>query len=399
MLREMIMEIKGFKFSAVEAAIKKPGRLDLALIYSEVPAAVAAVFTTNKVKAAPLLLSMERVKEGFSRAVVVNSGNANACTGRDGMTDAMETSRLVAEGLGVPEDAVLVASTGVIGQPLPMERVRNAVPDLVRNLSSSTLADVARAIMTTDTFPKMEMRKGTAGGKQFSIAGVAKGSGMIMPNMATMLSFLVTDAAVDPSWLSELFSAAVDTSFNCITVDGDTSTNDTALIMANGMAGNPEMRKGTPDAIIFAEMVRDILLALSKQIVRDGEGATKFVEVVVKGAVSNVDARKAATAIANSLLVKTAFFGQDANWGRILAAVGYSGVEIDQDRVQLSFDDVVMVRNGVFAGGDAEPLGTEVMKKKEFTVTIDLQLGTGYAIVYTTDLSYDYVKINADYRT
>jgi glutamate N-acetyltransferase/amino-acid N-acetyltransferase len=393
------MEIKGFKFSAVEAAIKKPGRLDLALIYSEVPAAVAAVFTTNKVKAAPLLLSMERVREGFSRAVVVNSGNANACTGKQGMTDAMETARLVAEGLGVAENSVLVASTGVIGQPLPMDRVRGAIPDLVGKLSSCTPADVARAIMTTDTFPKMETRKGTAGGKQYTIAGVAKGSGMIMPNMATMLSFLMTDAAVDPSWLRGLFSAVVDTSFNCITVDGDTSTNDTALIMANGMAGNPEIRKGTPDAIIFEEMIRDILLSLSKQIVKDGEGATKFVEIVVKGAVSDADARKAAMAIANSLLVKTAFFGQDANWGRILAAVGYSGVEVDQDRALLSFDDVEIVRDGIFAGENAEFLATEILKKKEFTVTVDLQLGTGYAFIYTTDLSHDYIKINADYRT
>jgi glutamate N-acetyltransferase/amino-acid N-acetyltransferase len=393
------MEIKGFSFSAVEAAIKKPGRLDLALIYSEVPAAVAAVFTTNKVKAAPLLLSMERARGGFSRAVVVNSGNANACTGKQGMTDAMETSRLVAEGLGVTESSVLVASTGVIGQPLPMERVRGAIADLVGKLSSCSPADVARAIMTTDTFPKMETRKGTAGGIQYTIVGVAKGSGMIMPNMATMLSFLVTDAAVDPAWLRELFSAAVDTSFNSITVDGDTSTNDTALIMANGMAGNPEIRKGTPDAIIFEEIIRDILLSLSKQIVKDGEGATKFVEIVVKGAVSDADARKAAMAISNSLLVKTAFFGQDANWGRILAAVGYSGVEVDQDRAKLSFDDVVIVRDGIFAGGNAEFLATEILKKKEFTVTVDLQLGTGYASFYTTDLSHDYIKINADYRT
>ena len=393
------MDIKGFKFSAVEAAIKKPGRLDLALIYSEVPATVAAVFTTNKVKAAPLLLSMERVTSGFSRAVVVNSGNANACTGRQGMADAMETSKLIADSLSLPQDTILVASTGVIGQPLPMERMRNAIPNLVGKLSSATLAEVARAIMTTDTFPKMEIRKGEAGANQYTIAGVAKGSGMIMPNMATMLSFVVTDAAVDPSWLRELFPAAVDTSFNCITVDGDTSTNDTALIMANGMAGNPEIRKGTPEAVAFEKMLREILLSLSRQIVLDGEGATKFVGIVVKGAISDADSKKAAMAIANSLLVKTAFFGQDANWGRILAAIGYSGIDIDQDRVLLSFDDVVVVKNGIFAGGDAEALATEVLKKKEFTVTVDLQLGMGCATVYTTDLSYDYVKINADYRT
>ena len=393
------MDIKGFKFSAVEAAIKKPGRLDLALIYSDVPATVAAVFTTNKVKAAPLLLSMERVKSGFTRAVVVNSGNANACTGKQGMADATETARLIADSLNLLQDSILVASTGVIGQPLPMERMRNAIPNLVAMLSTSTLAEVSRAIMTTDTFPKMEIRKGEAGAKQYTIAGVAKGSGMIMPNMATMLSFIVTDAAVEPSLLRELFPAAVDSSFNCITVDGDTSTNDTALIMANGMAENPEIRKGTPEAAAFEDLLRDILLSLSRQIVSDGEGATKFVEIVVKGALSDADAKKAAMAIANSLLVKTAFFGQDANWGRILAAVGYSGIDIDQDRVLLCFDDVVVVKNGVFAGGDAESLATEVLKKKQFTVMIDLQLGAGCATVFTSDLSYDYVKINADYRT
>jgi glutamate N-acetyltransferase/amino-acid N-acetyltransferase len=231
------MDIKGFKFSAVEAAIKKPGRLDLALIYSDVPATVAAVFTTNKVKAAPLLLSMERVKSGFTRAVVVNSGNANAC-GKQGMADATETARLIADSLNLSQDSILVASTGVIGQPLPMERMRNAIPNRDEKLSPSTLAEVSRALMTTDTFPKMEIRKGEAGAKQYTIAGVSKGSGMIMPNKATMLSFIVTDAAVEPFLLRELFPAAVDSSFNCITVDGDTSTNDTALIMANGMAEN-----------------------------------------------------------------------------------------------------------------------------------------------------------------
>jgi glutamate N-acetyltransferase/amino-acid N-acetyltransferase len=228
---------------------------------------------------------------------------------------------------------------------------------------------------------------------------VAKGAGMIMPNMATMLSFIVTDAAVDPVWLREIFQVITDSTFNCISVDGDTSTNDTALIMANGAAGNPRIRRGTPEAESFEKLLGDVLLALSMQIVRDGEGATKFVEVVVKGAVSPGDAKKAAMAIANSLLVKTAFFGQDANWGRILAAVGYSGAEIDQDRAVVLFDNVEMVRNGLFTGGNAEALGSEVLKNKEFRVTVDLGLGDGEATVFTNDLSYDYVKINADYRT
>ncbi|HET6421486.1 MAG TPA: bifunctional glutamate N-acetyltransferase/amino-acid acetyltransferase ArgJ [Geobacteraceae bacterium] len=393
------MEINGFKFSAVEAAVKKPGRLDFALIYSETPAVAAAVFTTNKVKAAPVLLSMERVAGGLARAVVVNSGNANACTGKHGMDDALEISSLVAGRLGLENDAVLVASTGVIGQPLPAEKMKNAVPGLVDGLSHGSLSEVARAIMTTDTFPKMETRTGDAGGKCYSIAGIAKGAGMIMPNMATLLSFIVTDAAVNPAWLDKVFREAVNTSFNIISVDGDTSTNDTALILANGAAGNAEIFPGTAEGEKFETLLREVLLSLARQIVRDGEGATKFVEITVRGAVSDADAKKAAMAVANSMLVKTAFFGQDANWGRILAAVGYSGAEVDPDRAALWFDDVLMARNGIFAGGDAEALGTEALKKKEFAVTVDLGLGEGEATVYTSDLSYDYVKINADYRT
>ncbi|GFE58261.1 bifunctional glutamate N-acetyltransferase/amino-acid acetyltransferase ArgJ [Geobacter sp. AOG1] len=393
------MEIKGFKFSAVEAAIKKPGRLDLALIFSEMPATLAAVFTTNKVKAAPVVLGMERAKDGICQAVVVNSGNANACTGTRGMEDARETSRLVAEGLGIPDEAVQVSSTGVIGVPLPMERLRGGVPKLVEGLESGALDDVAQAIMTTDTFPKLEARQGEAGGVGYTIAGIAKGAGMIMPNMATMLAFLVTDAAVEAGWLRTAFRQAVDASFNVITVDGDTSTNDTALLLANGAAGNLPIKEGTPEAARFMQELQDVVLTLARQIVRDGEGATKFVAITVKGASSVGEARQAAMAVANSSLVKTAFFGQDANWGRILAAVGYSGVAIDPDRVALFFDDVLMANNGVFAGGDAETRGSEVLRKKEFTVTVDLRLGEGSATVYTSDLSYDYVKINADYRT
>ncbi|MCM2357935.1 MAG: bifunctional glutamate N-acetyltransferase/amino-acid acetyltransferase ArgJ, partial [Geobacteraceae bacterium] len=329
------MQIKGFTFSAVEAAIKKPGRLDLALIFSETPAAVAAVYTTNRVKAAPVLLSMERTRNGLCQALVVNSGNANACTGVQGMDDARESGRLVADGLGIPDEAVLVSSTGVIGQNLPMERIRSAIPRLVEGLPDGTLAELAAAIMTTDTFPKMVARSGTADGRGYTVAGVAKGAGMIMPNMATMLAFVVTDAAVEPCWLQEVFREAVDSSFNAITVDGDTSTNDTALIMANGAAGNSPIRRGTAEADLFAELLREALLALAKDIVRDGEGATKFVEITVRGAVSAGEAKQAAMAVANSLLVKTAFFGQDANWGRILAAVGYSGARVDQDRIEL----------------------------------------------------------------
>jgi len=280
-----------------------------------------------------------------------------------------------------------------------MERIRKGIPPLIEGLATGTLEQLAQAIMTTDTFAKMESRSGEAGGISYTVAGVAKGAGMIMPNMATMLAFIITDAAVEPVFLAKAFRDAVEASFNVISVDGDTSTNDTALLMANGAAANPLIREGSAEASRFVGLLSEVLLALAKQIVKDGEGATKFVEIVVKGASSSADAKRAAMAVANSQLVKTAFFGQDANWGRILAAVGYSGAQIDPDRTALWFDDVQMAKNGIFAGGNAEAQGSAVLKQPEFTVTVDLRLGEGQATVYTSDLSYDYVKINADYRT
>mgnify|MGYP001210699588 CR=1 FL=1 len=391
--------MKGFRFSAVEAAIKKPGRLDLALIFSDYPAKVAAVYTTNKVQAAPVIISRERSKNGRCRALLVNSGNANACTGEQGMADALECGRRTAEALGLSDEELLIASTGVIGQPLPMERFKKGIQPLVDALDHGTLDDVARAIMTTDTFEKIERRSGEAGGKPYSIWGIAKGAGMIHPNMATMLSFLVTDAEVDGAFLKSAFTEAVDGSFNAITVDNDTSTNDTAVIFANGAAQTPAIKAGTPEGAAFAALLHDVLLSLAKLIVKDGEGATKFVEIRVKGAANQADAKKGALAVANSMLVKTAFFGQDANWGRIIAAIGYSGADVQQDRVEIRFDDVVMATGGIFAGGDAEAAGTRVLQQKEFSVTIDLNLGAGEAVVFTSDLSYDYVRINADYRT
>jgi len=393
------MDIKGFRFSAVEAAIKKPGRLDLALIFSDVPAQVAAVFTTNKVQAAPVLISRKRAQNGSCRALLVNSGNANACTGEQGMADALNCGRRAAEALGLPDEELLIASTGVIGQRLPMERFHAGIQPLVDGLDHGALDQIAEAIMTTDTFAKIERRTGQAGGRSYQIEGIAKGAGMIQPNMATMLSFLVTDAALDPALLKSAFGQAVEGSFNAITVDGDMSTNDTALILANGAAGNPPIAEGTPEAAAFQALLQELMLSLAKKIVKDGEGATKFVTIRVRGAASNVDAKKAALAVANSLLVKTAFFGQDANWGRIIAALGYSGAQLDQDQVEICFDEVVMAQGGVFTGGDAEAAGTEVLRRPEFTVGIDLKIGSGQGVVYTSDLSYDYVRINADYRT
>ncbi len=393
------MSLKGFQFSVVEASIKKPGRKDLALVISDTPAVAAAVFTTNKVQAAPVLLSAERIACGRAQALVVNSGNANACTGAQGMLDARETTRLVAEGLGISDELVQICSTGVIGVPLPMERLTAAIPGMVAGRGTATLDDLAAAIMTTDTFPKTAVRTGAVNGVSYTIAGTAKGAGMIMPNMATMLSFVLTDAAVDPALLAPCFKTAVDRSFNAITIDGDTSTNDTCLLMANGAAGTGTIVADTPEARQFAQLLDDVLLDLARQIVKDGEGATKFVEIRITGATSDADAKKAALAVANSSLVKTAFCGQDANWGRIFAAVGYSGAQVDSDRLALWFDEVCMAKNGIFAGGDAEARGTEVLRNKEFTVTVDLGSGQGHAVVYTCDLTHEYVSINADYRT
>ncbi len=393
------MTPKGYRFAAVEAAIKKPGRKDLGLIFSDSPAAAAAVFTTNKVKAAPVLLSAERISKGTAQALVVNSGNANACTGVQGMSDARETTLLLAEYLGIDAELIQVSSTGVIGVPMPMERLKSALPRLAAECGKASLDDLALAIMTTDTFPKTAVRTGTIKGVNYTIAGIAKGAGMIMPNMATMLSFVLTDAALDANWIKRCLSSAVDRSFNIITVDGDTSTNDTCLLMANGAAGTDLICEDTPEAIQFADMLDQVLLELAKQIVKDGEGATKFVEIRITGAVSDADARRAAMAVSNSCLVKTAFFGQDANWGRIFAAVGYSGAELDPDALSLWFDDICMASGGIFAGGDAEALGTLVLRNKEFTVTVDLGVGKGQATVYTSDISHEYVSINADYRT
>ncbi len=393
------MSLKGFRFSTVEAAIKKPGRKDLALVFSDCPSAASAVFTTNKVQAAPVLVSQGRIASGKAQAIVVNSGNANACTGQQGLDDAVKTSRLVAEQLQISEDLVQVSSTGVIGVPLPMERLSAAIPELASNLGNGTLDDLAAAIMTTDTFPKAVTLTGTAAGVEYTIAGVAKGAGMIMPNMATMLSFIMTDAAIEPTLLDSIFKNAVDCSFNSITIDGDTSTNDTCLIMANGASGGETITAGSKDAEQFARLLNQVLLELAKLIVKDGEGATKFVEIIISGAASDAEAKQAALAVANSMLVKTAFFGQDANWGRIFAAVGYSGVQVRQELLALWFDDVCMAENGVFSGGDAEERGSLVLRNKEFKVRVDLGLGQGRATVYTSDLSHEYVSINADYRT
>jgi glutamate N-acetyltransferase/amino-acid N-acetyltransferase len=313
------------------------------------------------------------------------------------MSDAREMTRLVASGLNIPEELVFNASTGVIGEPLPIEKIKKAVPGLIHSLSDRRLPDFAKTIMTTDTFPKMKTRKGEIDGKKFTITGVAKGSGMIRPDMATMLCFVCTDIEIAHSALQVSLSNAVERSFNRITVDGDTSTNDMVIIMANGIsrvrAENPEARE------VFQQELEWVLEDLARMVVKDGEGATKLVEIKVEGAASDGDARRIADTVAGSNLVKTALFGEDANWGRIIAAAGRSGVEIDSGKVDIFFNEVCMVQNGEGCGRDAEAKVEAILKMPEFEIRIDLNTGNGSSSVLTCDFSVDYVKINADYRS
>ncbi len=394
------MKVKGFKAAAVEAGVRYQNRLDLALIYSEIPTTAAAVFTTNKVKAAPVKLSEKRIKSGSAQAVIVNSGNANACTGTAGMELAEQVSSLLAAELAINEDDVQIASTGVIGEPLPLQPFADNIPRLVSSLSEDGFDDVARAIMTTDTFAKTSYKKITIAGKEVSLLGIAKGSGMIMPNMATMLCFLLTDANLSPSVLQTIVSKGAEKTFNRITVDGDTSTNDMVLIMANGAADNPCIDESCDsESALFASGVEEVFLELAKMIVKDGEGATKFVTIEVAEAFNEADALAAARTIANSLLVKTAIYGEDPNWGRIIAALGRSGCKFKEETVSIMFDEVEMVKNGLGQGPEKEKQAALVMKKSDFTITIKLGQGRASEKLFTCDLSDGYVKINADYRS
>jgi glutamate N-acetyltransferase/amino-acid N-acetyltransferase len=391
------IQCPGFKAAGLAAGLKKNGKKDLGLIFSEIPSSVAGMFTTNRVKAAPVRLDIERVAGGKAQAVIVNSGNANCCVGENGLSAANAMCRAAALHLGIAENLVLAASTGVIGEPLPVEKITAAAPRLVKALSAEGFNDLAEAIMTTDTVPKTVSRRAAIAGKTVTVTGVAKGAGMIRPDMATLLCFVCTDADGPPAVLHTCLSRACEKSFNRITVDGDTSTNDTLLLLANGLSGASLAEAGTRAA--FQEMLDDILTALAKMLVRDAEGATKLVEIVVKGAASNADARRVADTVANSSLVKTALFGEDANWGRILAAAGRSGAQLAPERIDVFFDAVCMCKDGQGCGKTAEAEATRVLKTAEFTITLDLKLGTGRAAVWTCDFSLDYVKINADYRS
>jgi glutamate N-acetyltransferase / amino-acid N-acetyltransferase len=387
----------GFQAAGVTAGIKKKAAPDLGLIHSEVPATVAAMFTRNRVVAAPVVVTRQRAAGGVARAVLVNAGNANCCTGDRGLADARAMGAAAAAGLGLDEEDVLIASTGVIGAPLPIEKVRAAMPALVAALRPDGFEDLARAMMTTDTVPKLVGRKGRLEGLEFTVLAVAKGAGMIRPDMATMLCFVCTDAGVPADVLQAMLRRAVAASLNRITIDGDTSTNDTVLLLANGASGAAVRTAG--QQAVFQAVLDDILMDVARRLVKDGEGVTKVVAINVQGALSDADAWRVADTVAHSPLVKTAFFGQDANWGRIMGAVGRAGVPIDPRAVDIFFDTVQMVRAGQGCGADVEAEVTAVMRRPEFSVTIDLHQGSGQAALLTCDFSVDYVKINADYRS
>lgn len=388
---------QGFQAAGVEANIKY-NRRDLAVIYSEQEAAAAGVFTTNKVKAAPLLLTMKNLENGVARAIVVNSGNANACTGEQGMHNARMMAEKTAIVLDIKEEDVIVSSTGVIGVQLPIEKALEGIDKAAVHLSPKGGEHAALAIMTTDTFPKGIAVEFIIDGRTATIGAMAKGSGMIHPNMATMLGFITTDANVSHEALDKALKSAVNKSFNLVNVDGDTSTNDMAVVMANGMVGNKKIFIGDENWSIFQAAMEHVCVSLAKMMARDGEGATKLVEIIVKGARTEEDGRKAAMAINKSSLVKTAIFGEDANWGRILAAVGYSGADFDPNLVDVCIGDEKMAENGMGLEF-SEERAKEILSKDHVLITVDMKLGEHEVTAWGCDLSYKYVEINADYRT
>jgi len=390
---------QGFKAAGVKAGLKKSGKLDLAILYSIKPANVAAVFTTNAMAAAPVIVSRQAIQDGRASAIIVNSGCANACTGAQGLQDAQAMARMTAQLLDLEDQGVIVSSTGIIGVNLEMDKITEAIKQAVAQLDVKGYENATQAIMTTDTFPKSCAYEFELGGVPVRIAGIAKGSGMIHPNMATMLCFITTDAAIAAPILQQALTEAVNVSFNMISVDGDSSTNDMTSVLANGLAGNTLIESNDcKDYKVLVAALTEVCIYLAKQVVHDGEGATKFLEITVQGALNDVDAKKAVMAIAKSPLVKTAFFGEDANWGRILCAVGYSEAVLDPENIELSIGDVTIVKQGMGIPFDKKALKT-IMSEQDITVTVDLCLGEGKATMWTCDFSYEYVKINGEYHT
>jgi len=385
---------RGFLAAAIHCGIKESNtsRDDIALILSQTPAIAAGVFTTNKVKAAPVLLSRTHLRAPRARAIIANSGNANACTGRPGLDSARAMCRATAKALGLAAREVLVCSTGRIGVPLPIEKIEASIARLPAKLGPQSRR-AACAIMTSDTFPKEIALQCRIGGKPVRIGGIAKGAGMIDPNMATMLAFITTDAAIGKADLQKALRASVDQSFNRITVDGDMSTNDTVLALANGQAGNPPLAWGSPAFAPFQAALDHVTAALARMIVKDGEGVSRFIDLHVTGARTGREARLAARAVANSMLVKCAWFGGDPNWGRIIDAIGYSGARIRPERIRIAYDGLTAVEAGLAAATPPARLRA-IARKKEFTITVDLGLGGGAFRIWTTDLTTKYVEFN-----
>jgi glutamate N-acetyltransferase/amino-acid N-acetyltransferase len=389
--------VPGFHFSGISAGIKKSGKKDLALVFSDITAHIAGVFTTNKIKAAPIKLDMKRIRNsGRAKALIINSGNANACTGSRGMKDAEEMARFTARELDIAPGLVYVASTGLIGRPLPLDNIRKAVPEAVKKCSPRSLKNAASAIMTTDTFAKIASQKVSVEGKTGRIAGFAKGAGMVCPSMATMLCFLFTDIAVQSKALDSALREAVDNSFNSLIIDNDMSTNDMVLILSNGRLNNKPLTSSSRFYKKFLGALNEVTHTLAQMIASDAEGATKLIEVQVKGALTISDAEKAARAVASSLLVKTALYGESPNWGRIVAALGYSGAKIKEENISVSINNVKLVHRGY---GVARKIPKNLLSKNEIAITADLGLGKKAATILTTDLSEKYVKINAGYMT
>ncbi|MCX5843277.1 MAG: bifunctional glutamate N-acetyltransferase/amino-acid acetyltransferase ArgJ [Deltaproteobacteria bacterium] len=390
--------VPGFLANGIHAGIKQDSMKDLALIFSTVPAKVSALFTKNRIKAAPVLLDMERVKTGLAQAIVANSGNANAATGPAGYGDAVEMSKIASQRLHINDELVLVASTGVIGHRLPLDNIRVGMNELVEGLHQEGVRLAAEAIMTTDKYSKISCRKGFIGSKEITVCGIAKGAGMIEPHMATMLAFVITDADIDSRVLKTVFRGAADRSFNAITVDGCMSTNDTAIILANGVARNTRLTSSSVNTSLFKEMLCHVMSDLSLDMIRDGEGATKVIEIFVDEAKSVAEAKRVAYAIANSNLVKTAFYGCDPNWGRIMAAAGSTGVQFPLEGITLYIENIPVFARGCRAEGHEKEL-TEIMTRKEIKVHLMLGMGDKAYRVYASDLSMEYIRINAHYHT
>lgn len=389
---------KGFKAAGIVAGLKKSGNKDLALIYTETPAAVAGTFTQNKVAAAPVHVSKLTVKNGTAHAVISNAGCANACTGDEGLKNAHNMGEVTAKTLGCKPEEVIVGSTGVIGVQLPMDTITAGIPKVAAELSPTGSADASAAILTTDTKSKTATATFTVGGKEVHIGGIAKGSGMIRPNMATMLCYITTDLAITPALLQKALSAAVNLSFNMISVDGDMSTNDMCIVLANGLAGNDIIDTENEDFETVKEVLKNITIELAKQIAADGEGAGKFITINIHNAVDFNDAKTVGMAVANSPLVKTAFFGEDPNWGRIICAVGYSGANMVPEKTTLSIGGIPIFTKGMGTDYDEAALRA-IMAEHDIVVDIDLNQGTESATVWTCDLTYGYVKINGEYHT